>query len=48
MAQVVFAEQAIADIEDIAAYIGYDSIRYAQLLVGSASAKYYLTPPAGH
>ncbi len=33
MAQVVFTEQAISDIDDIATYIGYDSLHYAQLQV---------------
>ena len=37
MAQVVFTEQAIADIEDIATFIGYDSIRYAELQVENFS-----------
>lgn len=33
MAEIAFTEQAISDINDIAAYIGLDSIHYAKLQV---------------
>jgi len=33
MAEVAFTEQALADIDDIATYISYDSSRYAELQV---------------
>ena len=33
MADVVFTDQALSDINEIAEYIGADSFRYAQLQV---------------
>ena len=33
MAQIIFTEQALSDIDDIATYIGYDSVFYAKLQV---------------
>ncbi len=34
MAQVVWSERAVADLEQIGSYIAKDSVRYAQMVVG--------------